>query len=130
MVLLHLDRVIVFCIMGLLLPLPGLIKLKERASGFALMNLTWSMADLTAVYWIFNHINSQHILSVKVHQLHIAEMMGWNVLLDLGYLIIGLFLWHFRKGPRPAMREGLALGVIWQGVGLLILDNWLLFSLP
>jgi hypothetical protein len=125
----HLHRVVCFCIISVIVFGPGVLRLRDFAAGFLTMNLTWIFADLFAVVWIFNHLKTHEIISFTAHLRHISKMIGWNILLDFGYLLIGIVLWQFRHGDRPGIREGLALGVIWQGFGLLFLDSWFFLQL-
>lgn len=125
----HLHWVVCFCIMSILVVGPWVLTLRERAAGFLIMNLTWVFADLCAVVWIILHLKTHEIISFTAHASHVTEMIGWNILLDFGYLFIGIVLWQFRRGDRPGVREGLALGVIWQGCGLLFLDSWFFLKL-
>lgn len=121
----HLNRVIIFSFAGVILPAPGIIRLNDRATGFALMNLSWLVANLSAVWWIADHQRSYR-QPEQWHLHHVQEMMLANLFFDLFYLLIGWFLWQLRKGHRPKMRSGLAQGVIWQGLGLMFLDSWFL----
>jgi hypothetical protein len=128
MLLEHLQRVVWFSIAGLIIPMVWWLRCHDRAMGFALMNLSWLVANLVVVWWIIDH-QRRHIMVSGSHLDHVREMMLANLALDLLYLAIGWWLWQSRKGKRPALREGLALGVIWQALGLMFLDGWFLVSI-
>jgi hypothetical protein len=106
-----------------------------RASGFIrsfhTMNLGWNLVNLALVIFTLLNLSAPPATLPEVlgQQYFNEKIYLFNAGLDVGYLMLGLFLGEKSKSSqRAAMLKGFGHSVVLQGMFLLVFD-WVMFYL-
>ncbi len=127
----HLALLGWWCILNLLVGLPGLFYLPGWWWYFMLMNMCWAAINFTIVLWIFDHQFLRRFLAGNIFQRfevqrHVEKMLLLNIGLDLAYIFAGLWLKGLAENAgmqHPEMWLGFGWSVIVQGAFLFVHDN-------
>lgn len=93
---------------------------------FGLMLLAWAMVNSLIYYLLEQHHQAKAISPIVKLENHLIQVFNWNIGLDILYLIIALVLvlWPRESQSKKQMiYKGLALGVTFNGLYLLIIDS-------
>ena len=122
-----------WCILNLLVAIPGIYLQRNWWWYFFVMNITWAVINLIVVYFLFKHVLFQRYQKGNTYdrfevQYHVDKMMLLNIGLDPAYVTAGLFLYTLSKLPNinyPEMWFGFGCSVIIQGAFLMIQDHYI-----
>lgn len=120
----HLQWFFAWNALSLLLGLISLRRSYQFTRSFGWMLLSWALANTLVWCWLINHIDPYPSPWLDWHKIHLREMMLLNLQLDLLYGVLALLLLligYLLKKNRLAW-WGLAAGLIFQALGLFILD--------
>lgn len=93
---------------------------------FGLMLLVWAVINSLIYYLLEQHHQAKALNPTVNLENHLIQVFNWNIGLDILYLIIALILvlWpRNRQSKKQVILKGLALGVTFNGLYLLIVDS-------
>lgn len=130
----HLKILLIWVLLNFLQSIPCMIYTIGKIWFFSIMNLSWAIINLLVVIWIYQHIKAKkyekgdkNYQKKIIH--HVLKVLLINILLDIGYIIIGILL-LFIVVKDQLMQDlwvGFGISVIIQGIILLGLDNYFYF---
>lgn len=107
-----------WCVLSMIL---GLVALKVATNTWwfmGLMTLSWALVNMLVLWWLILHTREARFLQKgekgrRDTQRHVERMFLLNMLLDVGYIVVGLLLLH-KAQLMPELAE------LWNGFGLAI----------
>ncbi|WP_421753562.1 DUF6992 family protein [Croceimicrobium sp.] len=95
-----------------------------RSTG--LMLLSWALVNSLICFFLYQHHQAKALDPTVNLENHLIQVFNWNIGLDILYLIIALMLLQWprkRQSKKQRILTGLALGVTFNGLYLLIIDS-------
>jgi len=110
--------------LSVLVAIYGLLFWPQEGRSFALMTAIWVVINASIGYWLIKHIHVPAESYLSYTFAHTRYWMRVNVLLDLSYGVVGIYLWyrsqHLFRHRR--MIRAFAKAVVFQAVCLLVID--------